>query len=64
MNSLLVLVISFIVSVSVILADEVYKFDKDAEVLYKFDHDGVQIEVLKKGKGCYSLLFLETSFTY
>jgi len=52
MNSLLVLAISFIVSVSVILADEVYRFDKDAEVLYKFDHDGVQIEVLKKGEDC------------
>ena len=47
MNSLLVLLVLLIATV---LADEEYKYDESAEVLYHYEHDGVKIDVLIKGK--------------
>ena len=48
MNSLLVLLVLLIASV--LTADEVYKYDEHAPILYHFESDGVKIDVLKKGK--------------
>jgi hypothetical protein len=47
MNSLLVLLV---LSISSVLAGDEYKYDKNAKVLYSYEHDGVQIDVLQKGE--------------
>jgi len=49
MNSLLVLLV---LSLSSVLADGEYKYDKKAKVLYSYEHDGVQIDVLIKAEDC------------
>lgn len=46
MNSFIVLSVLLFVSAS----SEEYKFDENAEILYTYEQDGVQIEVLKKGE--------------
>jgi len=49
MNSLLVLLV---LSTSSVLAGDEYKYDKNAKVLYSYEHDGVQIDVLQKADDC------------
>jgi len=51
MNSLLVLLVLLIASVYV-LADEEYKYDENAVIIYTYENDGVKIDVLKKGEDC------------
>lgn len=47
MRSVLALLLVLTVTV---LTEEEYKYDEQESVLYSYDHEGVKIEVLKKGE--------------